>query len=101
VGTQSSQRTAKRRKPKTQAHTPCLGQPEEKRGETHEKRWGETQEKSRRARGLFLRYNYVWRTPVLNSGMSEFREAAFRAQIRASRVWAGSMMASSQRRAAA
>src|SRR6516162_6373739 len=43
----------------------------------------------------------VWSTPVLNSGMWVFRAAAWRAQMIVSRVWAGSMMASSQSRAAA
>jgi hypothetical protein len=44
---------------------------------------------------------HVCSTPVLNSGMTGFSAAASRAQIRASRVRAGSMMASTHRRAAA
>src|SRR5271169_5755386 len=39
---------------------------------------------------------HVCRTPVLNSRISGFRAAASRALIRASRVWAGSLMASTQ-----
>ena len=45
--------------------------------------------------------NYVCNTPVLNSFTSGFSAAASRAHSRASRVCAGSMMASTHRRAAA
>src|SRR5215469_16895035 len=48
-----------------------------------------------------LRGSHVCRTPVLKSGRWVLREAALRAQMRVSRVCAGSMMASSHRRAAA
>jgi hypothetical protein len=48
-GPQSSQR----RHPKTQAQTPCLGQPKPEREQTQKMA---TQEKGRRARGPSLRY---------------------------------------------
>jgi hypothetical protein len=44
---------------------------------------------------------HVCSTPVLNSGIIGFKEVDSRAQINASRVCAGSMMASTQRCAAA
>src|SRR5271157_5901210 len=44
---------------------------------------------------------HVWSTPVLNSFTSGFNAAASSAQINASRVCAGSIMASTHNRAAA
>lgn len=46
-------------------------------------------------------FSYVCNTPVLNSRISGFSAADSSAQINASRVCAGSMIASTQRRAAA